>query len=87
MSNVLKDLHEAKTSESSQNFYKGPKFKFLVYLPCPCKFPIQNYFLACYFYLLLNLIFKIFAALFMTNLGLNIGKKIICLSIMSINNL
>ena len=45
-SDVLKDLPETKTSESSQKFCKDPKFKILDYLPCPWKFPIQNYFLA-----------------------------------------
>ena len=44
-SNVLKDLPEAKTSESSQKFSKDQSY-FFYYLPCPCKFAVQNYFLA-----------------------------------------
>ena len=37
---------EAKFSDSSQKFCQDQMFNFLDYLPCLCKFPIQNYFLA-----------------------------------------
>ena len=43
-SNVLKDINEIKTSESSQKVCQYPKFKILDYLPCLCKIPIQNHF-------------------------------------------
>ena len=50
----MKYLPEAKTSEASQKFCKNPKFKILDYLPCPCKFPIQNDILAQKVYLFAN---------------------------------
>ena len=78
-SNVTKFLPEVKTFESSQQFHCNSKFMNMEYLPCSSKIPVQNIFwhkkFICY------LIAKIFAAHFMTNIWLNIGKKIFYLII------
>ena len=75
----MKFLPEVKTFESSQQFHCNSKFMNMEYLPCPSKIPVQNIFwhkkFICY------LISKIFAAHFMTNSWLNIGKKIFYLII------
>ena len=75
-SNALKDLSEAKTSESSQDICEDPEFEILDYLPCECKFPIKTRtFLALKFYMLTD--FQNFAAHFTTSVELNIGEKIL----------
>lgn len=55
-SSVLKDLPEAKSSESSQQLCQNSKYKILAYLPCPSKIPIQNYFGAKYSLFILTLL-------------------------------
>ena len=42
-SNVSKDLHEAKISESSKKNSQDPNSNFLDYLSCPCKFPLATH--------------------------------------------
>ena len=43
-SKVTNKLHEDKALESSQDFYRHPKFQITNDCPCPCKLPIQNLF-------------------------------------------